>query len=220
MKKRWIKTGSRRLSAGGFPVSHRCLRYETEGVLFFKHIETKAVGHGHATAAHRPDSATSAFVASGTVSPGCSRIVDVFEAVQEYIADVGRKLSAGVNFSVRKKRHKIEGGAAAVPGAPPKRFDPFPVAKDVDEIVLQTDNGVGACGFRIGFEESDVLILFSKMKTGALPYKGQAVESEKVHFVAECFRKRKHLVDVVPGQGQHDHGIDAHVMKGVKIPDL
>lgn len=182
----------------------------------FEHIQPKAMGHGHTTAADGPDRTTAAPIASGTVPLSLIRIIDGCKAVQQDIADVGGKLPAGVNLPIRKKGNKIESSAAAVPGAPTEGFNAFFATKDVHEIVLQTDDGIGAAGFHVGFQKSNVWFLFREMEFGAFPYEGQTIECEKVGFFAEKLRKRDHLIHVIPGQCEHDHGVDAHFAKAIK----
>ena len=75
---------------------------------------------GQTPAAYRADQAIPAGRRPRAVSLGPFRIINFGKGPLKSVANQGRELPTGMNFSIRKEGHKIEGGPAAETRAAPE----------------------------------------------------------------------------------------------------
>ena len=111
------------------------------------------MGAGKTSAADRVKGAGAAGGAAGAIAPRQFRSIDPGQALAIDITDGRREFAAGVDLSVREEAYEIKGSAASMARtAAEGRITPVP-ADDVDEIILEAHDGIGACRIEISFKK-------------------------------------------------------------------
>ena len=99
--------------------------HKTKGVFLFKHIQTAAISDCLTASANDIQTAFTAGSAAASIATSRLGMINFRQPILFHVSDRRRKLAAGVHFSIGQKCHEVEGGAAAVTGAPQKGFASF-----------------------------------------------------------------------------------------------
>jgi hypothetical protein len=118
-----------------------------------------------------------------------------------------------VDFSVGQEGHEIEGGSASVAGAPPEGGQSFFAVDNIQEVVLQPQNWIGLCRLHIFLEKFGIAFRVGKAEFAPFTYPGETVEGEEIGVSPKDLRQGEDLIQIVPSQGEHDHGIDLPLPK-------
>ena len=194
----------------------RLLLHKTKRVPVLEDIQAHSIGHGQAAPADRANRTGAAGRGAGPVAPRRFGIVQFEQVVFQDVAQGGRQLPAGVDFAVGQDGDKIEGRAAAETGAAPKEGDSLLLMKDIDQVVLDPHNRVFFRRPQVGFQKGGIFLAAGDLQVGPLPHLGEAVEKKAVGLPLKPFGQGDHLVQIVPGQRQHDHGIDVQLLQDLQ----
>jgi len=118
-----------------------------------------------------------------------------------------------MHFPVSKNSDKIERGPATEAGTTTKGRQSFPITKYVEEIVLQTQNGIIFACFNVCFQKRDVVLPRRKFKACPLTHLRQTIEVKDIRLSTQQFGEGKNLVDILFCQGKHHHRIDPEFAK-------
>lgn len=133
-----------------------------------KHIQTVTIGDRHTAATYRLEGAPSARAASRSVATGDRRVVDFANTLLMDVSDKGGQLPAGMHFPIGEERHKVKGGPAPKPGTPAEGSFTLLLQYDIEQIVLQPDDGVCLGGLQVLCKKAGILIAGGELEAGSL----------------------------------------------------